>query len=152
MFRFSRIVLVAALSAPLALAGVSELTARGHGGGGGGGGGGGSHHSGGGGHHGGGASFHGGGGGKVNFSGGSGGGQHHHDSDHWQKNGDHYESWKRPSDDNRTGNIPGITASPPGDCQKVKQSGVDYQKCGSRWYVPRYQGSDIYYRRVDPPA
>ena len=151
MYRPIRTVLVASFAIPLALASVSDLAARGHGGGGGGGGGGGSHNSGGGGLHGGGVSFHGGGGGKVNFSGGDGGGQHHHDSDHWQKNGVHIDAWGK-SDDDGTGITPGITASPPGQCDKVKQNGVDYQKCGSRWYVPRYQGSDIYYRRINPPG
>ena len=109
---------------PLAIVGAIDVSARGgHGGGGGGGGGGGFGGGGGGGGFGGGASFHGG------------GGESRPDAD-----------W-----DSGTGVIPGTSQRLPASCEKTTQGGVNYHRCGNDWYVPRYQGTDLYYQRVNAP-
>jgi len=36
-------------------------------------------------------------------------------------------------------------------CSAVSMNGMTYQQCGSTWYQPTYQGSEVTYVVVNPP-
>jgi hypothetical protein len=44
-----------------------------------------------------------------------------------------------------------VVNSVPPSCTTVIQNGVTYSQCGSTWYQPSYQGSQVSYVVVNPP-
>ena len=75
--------------------------------------------------------------------------QNHQDYDRWQKRGDYYGRWSSSGSDRD--DMGGLVNSLPKGCSKVVKNGAAYKRCGSSWYKPRYQGSNLVYMRVKQP-
>jgi hypothetical protein len=74
---------------------------------------------------------------------------HHYEYDHWHNHYNYYGRW--------AGAAIGAVAlgtvvySLPSSCVKVRRGDVVYKQCGSTWYAPRYQGSNLVYVSVRAP-